>query len=160
MATENMFRLAEVIPEDHIVAELEATEKEDAIRELVAKLVSAKAVPKSKAKAVIEQALEREGLGTTGIGRGIAVPHVKVPFVKTPIGALGRCPGGIDFSSLDGSPTHSVFMFVSPSEAPEKHVQLMSRFVELIRQGDFVSFLKQTEGSASLHDFLVEVDEW
>jgi mannitol/fructose-specific phosphotransferase system IIA component (Ntr-type) len=160
MATDEKLRLSNVIPECNIVASLAATTKEAAIKELVTALAEAGALPKAKVKDLTAAALERERLGSTGIGRGIAVPHVKAAYLKEPVGALGRSEAGIDFASLDGSMTHSVFLFVSPTEPPEKHVGLMSRFVGLIRKADFVNFLEQTEGAKALHDFLREVDEW
>jgi len=160
MVSNVKLRLAEVIAESTIVPALKALKKEAAIKELVSVLAAAGSIPKAKVKEVADCIIEREKLGSTGIGRGIAVPHVKVAFLKEPVAALGKSPEGIDFSSLDGALTHSVFLFVSPKEPPEKHVALMSRFVTLIRKGDFVNFLAQTEGRKALHDFLKEVDEW
>ncbi len=160
MAPDAKLRLAEIVPETNVVPELKATKKETAIKELVAALAAAGCIPKAKAKEVTEAALAREKLGSTGIGRGIAVPHVKVPWIAKPVGALGKADAGIDFASLDAGLTRSVFLFVSPSETPEMHVALMSRFVTLIRKPDFVNFLAQTNGRKELHDFLKEVDEW
>lgn len=153
-------RLSDVIPETNIVPDLKAAKKDAAIKELVAALAANGAIPKTRVKEVAESVLEREKLGSTGIGKGIAVPHVKLPFVKEPIGAMGKSDKGIDFNSLDGGLAYTVFLFISPSDPPEKHVNLMSRFVTLIRKPDFVKFLSQTEGQKPLHDFLKEVDEW
>jgi len=160
MVTIAKLRLAEVVSAKNIVPELKAATKETAIKELVSVLAAGGAVPKAKVKEVTRAVLEREKLGSTGIGRGIAVPHVKLPFVKDPVGAVGKSRAGIDFSSLDGELTHTVFLFVSPTDPAEKHVALMSRFVTLIRKPDFVSFLGQTEGQKPIYDFLKEVDEW
>lgn len=153
-------RLSEVIPETSIVPVLKSTKKDGAIRELVSLLVATGRIPKAKSKEITQAVLEREKLGSTGIGRGIAVPHVKASFLKETVGALGKSEAGIDFSSLDGALARSVFLFISPTEPAEKHVALMSRFVTLIRKPDFVNFLAQTEGQKPLHEFLKEVDEW
>jgi len=160
MATNPKLRLSDVIREANIITALKSARKEAAIKELVAALAASGCIPKAKVKEVAQAVLDREKLGSTGIGRGIAVPHVKVSFVKEAVGALGKSSAGLDFSSLDGAVTHTVFLFVSPVEPPDKHVALMSRFVTLIRKPDFVSFLAQTEGQKPLHDFLKEVDEW
>jgi len=160
MVSSGKLRLAEVIPTANIIPSLKSARKEGAIKELVALLAANGSIPKSKAKDVAQAIADREKLGSTGIGRGIAVPHVKVSFLKEPVGGMGKSEAGIDFSSLDGAMTHTVFLFVSPAEPNDKHVSLMSRFVTLIRKPDFVSFLAQTEGGKALHDFLKEVDEW
>jgi mannitol/fructose-specific phosphotransferase system IIA component (Ntr-type) len=160
MVTNPKLRLSDVVPEGNIVPELKSAKKDAAIKELVNALVAGGSIPKAKAREVTQAILDREKLGSTGIGRGIAVPHVKAPYVKEPVGALGKSPVGIDFASLDGALTHTVFVFVSPMEPGEKHVALMSRFVTLIRKPDFTSFLAQTNGQKALHDFLKEVDEW
>ncbi len=160
MVTEGKLKLADVIAESNIVEQLAAVTREAAIKELVGVLAAGGAIPKARIREVSEAILAREKLGSTGIGRGVAVPHVKVSFLKEPVGALGKSPEGIDFASLDGSITRSVFLFVSPQDPPEKHVALMSRFVTLLRKADFLNFLSQTEGSRALHDFLHEIDEW
>jgi mannitol/fructose-specific phosphotransferase system IIA component (Ntr-type) len=160
MAATARLRLAEVIPQANIVPVLKSSKKDAAMKELVTVLAAAGSIPKAKVKEVTQALVDREKLGSTGIGRGIAVPHVKVAFLKEPVGALGKSPLGLDFSSLDGALTYSVFLFISPSEPAEKHVALMSRFVTLIRKPDFVSFLAQTEGQGPLADFLKEIDEW
>ncbi|MCD6405351.1 MAG: PTS sugar transporter subunit IIA [Planctomycetes bacterium] len=160
MTSNSEIQLAEIIPEEMVIPELKAVKKEAAVRELVAALAAGGAITKSKIKKVTDSILEREKLGSTGIGNSIAVPHTKLPGLKEPVGAFGRSKEGIDFASLDGAATHSIFLFLSPSDFPDKHVALMGRFVTLIRKGDFVSFLRQTEGEKALHDFLVEVDGW
>jgi len=160
MVSTAKLRLADVIPESNIVPALKATKKEAAIRELVNVLASAGAIPKSRVREVTDAVVAREKLGSTGIGRGIAVPHEKMDFIREPVGAFGKTAAGLDFSSLDGAPTFSVFLFLSPAEPPDRHIALMSRFVTLIRKPDFVSFLAQTQGAKALHEFLREVDEW
>jgi len=153
-------RLAEIVDKKAVVPEIQAPDKEGAIRELVDKLAESGGIEKGLAADVTARILEREALGSTGIGNGIAVPHAKLPGISEPAGVLGRAPGGIDFSSLDGAITHTVFLFVSPADHPEQHVALMSRFVTLIRKTDFVNFFRQTEGAEALHDLLEEVDAW
>jgi PTS system nitrogen regulatory IIA component len=160
MASDACVRLAELVPEENIIPELKATGKEAAVKELVRKLAASGVVAGRQVRHVTGAVLERERLGSTGIGNGIAVPHAKFAGIKDAVGAFGRSTKGIDFASLDGAITHSIFLFLSPAEFPDKHIKLMSRFVTLMRKGDFVKFLRQTEGRKALHDFLKEVDEW
>jgi len=160
MRTGEAVRLAEIIPAGQIVPELEAREKEAVIGELVGALGSSGALAEERTGEALEAVLEREKLGSTGIGNGVAVPHAKLSGLEGVVGALGKAPGGIDFDSLDGAPVRSVFLFLSPEETPDAHVTLMSRFVSLIRKPDFLNFLDQTHGREALHDLLAEVDGW
>ena len=160
MASDERVRLAELVPEENIIPELKATGKEGAIRELVKKLSDSGVITARQVKHLTETILERERLGSTGIGNSVAVPHAKLAGLKEAVGVFGRSTKGIDFASLDGAVTHSIFLFLSPADFPDKHIKLMSRFVTLMRKGDFIKFLRQTEGRKALHDFLKEVDEW
>ncbi|MHC4714388.1 MAG: PTS sugar transporter subunit IIA [Planctomycetota bacterium] len=160
MSSETRVSLASVVSEENIIPELAARDKEGAIRELVTALASSGVIKKRAVSKVAAAIIERENLGSTGIGNGIAVPHCKLKGFNEAVGALARVPGGIDFASLDGAPTHTIFLFISPAEHPKKHIALMSRFVALMRSNDFVRFVRQTEGTKALHDFLKEVDGW
>ena len=160
MTSDKKVRLADIVKEENIVAELAAGDKESAIKELVAALVTSGSLTKRAAKGVADSILEREKLGSTGIGNGVAVPHAKIAGKGEPFGAMGRAKGGLDFASLDGARTHTIFLFISPEGAPNKHIALMSRFMTLLRKADFVSFLRQTDGRGKLHDLLAEVDAW
>lgn len=160
MTSDEKVRLADVVKKENIVAELAAVDKESAIRELVGVLVASGSLAEGEAEGVAVAILKREKLGSTGIGNGVAVPHAKIAGIGESVGALGRAKEGLDFASLDGARTHTVFLFVSPQDPPNKHIALMSRFMTLLRKADFVSFLRQTDGRAKLHDLLAEVDAW
>ena len=153
-------RLAAIIPKKCIVLELEATENGDAIAELVAKLVDTGRLPKSQQAAVSKAILAREKLGTTGIGRGIAIPHARLPKVEKLVGALGRSKTGLDFKSLDGEPIHAVFLFVVPAEPADIAYGLMSRMAELVRMDNFARFLQQSETVDALHEVLTDSESW
>ena len=160
MGSDTKVNLAEIVKEENIVPNVEARDKEGVIRELVAKLAACGGFDESRVAEVTEIILEREALGSTGIGNGIAVPHAKLFGIEAAAGVLGRTKDGIYFSSLDGAITHTIFLFVSPADDPNQHVGLMSRFVSLIRKADFVNFFRQTDGAEALHDLLEEVDAW
>jgi len=160
MGSDTKVNLAEIVKEENIIPRIEARDKEGAIRELAEKLAECGGIATSRVTEVTEAIFEREALGSTGIGNGIAVPHAKLSGIKEAAGVLGRAKEGIDFSSLDGAITHTIFLFVSPADDPKQHVALMSRFVSLIRKTDFVNFFRQTDGAEELHDLLKEVDAW
>ena len=80
---------------------------------------------------------ERERLGSTAIGDGIAIPHGKLPNVTKILGIFGRHPAGVDFESLDGNPTHLFFMLVAPEDSTSLHLKALARVSRLLRDGNF-----------------------
>src|ERR1700674_3551431 len=105
-------RIAEFLREDLVFPDLAATEKEGVLGELCAGL--ARAVPGLSPARLTEVLLEREKLGSTGIGEGVAIPHGKLPGIPGLIAAFARKPSGVDFASIDGKPTHSSFFSFPP----------------------------------------------
>ena len=152
-------RLLDFLVAEATAADLEAVEKEEAIRELVGNLVSADRLSKRKAPAVTRAILKREALGSTGIGRGIAVPHTKHSSVKQVIGCLGRSKKGVDFAAIDGEPVYLVFLLVSPSEEPGLHLKALERISVVLRDENFSRFLIRAEDTEELVSLLTEADE-
>ena len=99
-------KLSDFFAPENIVADLAATRKEEAIQEMVRQLCASGALPKAQAAGVEKAILRREELGSTGIGKGVAVPHAKVVGVKGVLGAFGRSRHGVEFNSLDGQPVY------------------------------------------------------
>src|SRR5437763_4778649 len=96
-----MMKLREFINTDAIIANLKATDRDGAIRELVTSLAEHGAMPTSAVDEVVTSLIKREQNGSTGFGKGVAVPHVKHPKVKKMSGTVGRSEAGIDFGGLD-----------------------------------------------------------
>src|SRR5580692_8727458 len=115
-------KLREVIVSDAIVPELAATDRDGAIKELVTALATAGALPESAVDEVVAALIKREQNGSTGFGKGVAVPHVKHAKVKQMAGTIGRSAGGIDFSALDHQPVFSVFVLLSPENESQLHL--------------------------------------
>src|SRR5881392_3698028 len=101
---ENRVKLREFIVNDAIQPQLQATDRDSAIRELVTALAVAGALPETAVDEVVAALVKREQNGSTGFGKGVAVPHVKHPGVKKMSGTIGRSTGGIDFAALDHQP--------------------------------------------------------
>jgi PTS system fructose-specific IIA component/PTS system nitrogen regulatory IIA component len=106
-------------------------DKNSVLRQLVGSLVAAHKVSCEHGETVIAALAEREQLGTTGLGKGIAIPHLRTDAVDECVGAIGVAPEGIDFKSLDGSPTRLVFLVLSPSDRQQEHVAILSRLARL-----------------------------
>jgi len=152
-------KFSELFPKANIVADLEATAKEDVIREMVKQLTVAGALPKAHAGGVEKTILRREELGTTGIGKGIAIPHAKYPGLTGLCGAFARSVKGVEFNSLDGRPVHLVFMLASSPDAVEAHLEALRKITTLIKDDDFCAFLRRAKNLAELADLLKEADE-
>lgn len=152
-------KLSEVVCAKAIVPKLEAQDRDGVIRELVAALNKAGCVSDSDVSEVVKAVIDRENEASTGIGKGVAVPHVKHNAVSDVVAAVGLCGDGIDFSSLDKQPVYSVILLVSPSGNPDKHLQAMEVLFKNLQNDDFRSFLRQAETVKAVTDLVKEADE-
>ncbi len=128
-------RLMDFLIPDAIESDMKSTTKTDAIRELVVMLKKAGAIVNEDSVAKV--VLEREELGTTGIGEGIAVPHGKSDAVDRLVAAFGRSDKGIDFESVDGQPVNLFFLLVAPSNSAGPHLMALARISRLLKNRDF-----------------------
>jgi mannitol/fructose-specific phosphotransferase system IIA component (Ntr-type) len=138
---------------------LKTTDRDGAISELIAALVEAGKLSAGQAKDVTKAVIKRENEASTGMGKGVAVPHVKHPAAKHVIGALGLSAEGIDFSSLDEQPVYSVILLISPMDNPDKHLQAMENVFKHLQKERFRKFLRQCRTPEELQDLLNEADE-
>jgi mannitol/fructose-specific phosphotransferase system IIA component (Ntr-type) len=152
-------KLLDFLVADATVEELQATDKEPVVQELVGKLVEAGKIRKKDAAAVVKAIMDREALGSTGIGRGIAVPHAKHAAVKDPVGCFGRSVRGINFSAIDGEPVFLVFLLVSPPDQPGAHLKALEHISVVLRDENFSRFLRRAKDRADLVSLLAEADE-
>ncbi|MEM9660628.1 MAG: PTS sugar transporter subunit IIA, partial [Planctomycetota bacterium] len=105
-------KFVEFISRDAIRTNLEVDAKEEAIRGMASALLDAGKVPEDQFESIVEAILKREELGSTGIGRGVAVPHTKHPSVNELVGAVAVSEDGVDFDSLDGEKVHLLFLLI------------------------------------------------
>jgi mannitol/fructose-specific phosphotransferase system IIA component (Ntr-type) len=152
-------KLSDFIVKDAIVPELQSNDRDGVIRELVASLAAAKAIAASDVDAVVKAIIDREKHGSTGFGKGVAVPHVKHPAIKKRVGAVGRSTVGVDFAALDQAPVYSVFLLLSPQNNPDGHLQAMENIFRNLQQDNFRRFLRQADSKAKIVDLLDEADQ-
>jgi PTS system fructose-specific IIA component/PTS system nitrogen regulatory IIA component len=119
-----------------------AAVKKQVVQELVAALQAANAFGPENTDDVVSEVLRREQLGTTGIGRHIAIPHSRHAAAKDLIGALGLSPGGLPFDSLDGEPVYVFVLLVSPKDRPGEHLRALEAVVRTMRNEEFVRQLR------------------
>lgn len=152
-------KLADIMVADAVVANLEAATKDEAIAELVDALANAGAVPKSRVGEIVKATLAREEQATTGIGKGVALPHTKMKGVKKPVGTIGRSEQGIDFSALDSKPVYSVILLLSSPDNPDEHLQAMETIFKHVQRDIFRKFLRQSETAEAIVELIHEADE-
>ena len=133
-------------------------DKRTVITTLAESLARAKKITPAQVAEIVEGALLRESVGSTGIGHGIAIPHCRTPLVKEIQCAYGQAEGGLDFDSLDGEPVHSVFLLLTPPDQKENHLGLMKSFASQIRKEHFCEFLHQVKTAQALIDLLAEFE--
>ena len=151
-------KLTEIVATEAIVADLQSTERDDVIAELIDALVQSGAADAEHRDALVAAVLEREHKGSTGFGRGVAVPHVKHSGVKTMTAAVGRSSPGIDFSALDRQPVYSVVLLLSPDTNPEDHLKAMEVIFKSLGNETFRRFLRQATPRDEIVELLHEAD--
>jgi len=142
-----------------IIPELKAKYRDSVIKELVSALNEAGRLGKGRCEEITKVLIERENEASTGMGKGVAVPHVKHPAVKDVVAAVGRSSAGIDFSSLDKQPVYSVILLISPANDPDKHLQAMENIFRHLQKEKFRKFLRQSQTAEQIEDLLREADE-
>ncbi|MGE5294527.1 MAG: PTS sugar transporter subunit IIA [Solirubrobacterales bacterium] len=144
---------------DATVLQLQAKDRDGVITELVTALANAGGIPAESAKDVTKAVVKRENEASTGMGKGVAVPHVKHAAVKKVVAAVGHSEAGVDFASLDEQPVYSVILLISPVDNPDKHLQAMENIFRHLQKERFRKFLRQCRDAAELKDLLKEADE-
>ncbi|MCA6071946.1 MAG: PTS sugar transporter subunit IIA [Endomicrobium sp.] len=144
-------KIMDFLSRDAIVTDLKATDKKSAIIELVDVLKNTKKVKKTEE--VINVVLEREKLGSTGIGQGVAIPHGKTDVLQEQVGVLGISRKGIEFNSLDGEIVHIIFLLVGPVEVTGQHLKALSRISRLFKD----KFLRQAIRDATTTEDVVKI---
>jgi mannitol/fructose-specific phosphotransferase system IIA component (Ntr-type) len=151
-------KLTDIVAEGAVAPKLKADTRDEAIGELIDALISAGAAPASSRDELIDKLLEREEKGSTGFGRGVAVPHVKHASVSKLAAAIGLTDRGIDFASLDKQPVYSIFLLLSPEDTPEEHLQAMEVIFKSLGKDTFRRFLRQADSVDDVVSLLEEAD--
>lgn len=151
-------KFADFISREAIRAELTAEDKEGVIREMVQALLDAGKIERSEFESIIKAILKREELGSTGIGRGVAVPHTKHPSVDRLLGTVAVSHEGVDFNSLDGERVQLLFLLISPPDRPGDHLRALENISRQLRDDTFCRFLKKAKTAAEIEQLLDEAD--
>ncbi len=151
-------KFSDFIVKDAITPELAEHERDGVLKELVTALASAGALPKTAVEEVVSALIKREKNGSTGFGKGVAVPHVKHAKVKKMVGTIGRSVAGIDFAALDHQPVYSVVLLLSPENQPQQHLQAMNIIFTNLQKDTFRKFMRQSATQQAIAELLDEAD--
>jgi PTS system nitrogen regulatory IIA component len=145
--------IVELITPDHVVPNLRATSKKQALQELSRR---AAGITGLHERAVFDILLERERLGTTGVGHGIAIPHGKLPGLDKLYGLFARLDEPVDFDAIDEQPVDLIFLLLAPETAGADHLKALARISRMLRDGKFCEKLRGCTSAEAIHGLLVD----
>lgn len=151
-------KLLDIVVKDAIIPKLKATERDEAISEIVDALVSAGALSPGLRDEFIKSIIKREKRGSTGFGHGVAVPHVKHSAVTEMAVAIAVSQSGVEFNALDRQPVYCIFLLLSPEDKPEDHLDAMEAIFGNLSQETFRRFLRQATKIEDVLTLLEETD--
>lgn len=152
-------KFSDFVAHDAIRSSVQANTKEGVIREMAQALVDAGRITAGELDGIVKAIMKREELGSTGIGRGVAVPHTKHPSVDRLLGTVAVSQEGIDFDSLDGEPVQLFFLLVSPPDRPGDHLRALENISRQLRDDTFCRELKAATTPAEIQQLLEESDK-
>lgn len=151
-------KLADFIATGALVPQLSSNDRDEVINELVDALIEAGIVDESLKKDLIGRILERENKGSTGFGKGVAVPHVKHKKIEKMAATIGVSATGVDFNALDKAPVYSIVLLLSPEDKPDEHLQAMENIFRNLQNDTFRKFLRQATTKKDIEELIVEAD--
>jgi PTS system nitrogen regulatory IIA component len=150
-------KLTEILSEGQVIADLQARGKRPAIEELCQAV--AQTHPELDLKRLMEVLIERERLGSTGIGDGIAIPHGKLANLDELLLSFGRSVSGVDFDSLDGKPAHLFFLVVAPENSAGTHLKALARISRLLKSNVVRRELMEAKDAGGIYRIIEAQDE-
>jgi mannitol/fructose-specific phosphotransferase system IIA component (Ntr-type) len=152
-------RFADFVCFEATVPELRAGDRDGVIAELVSSLDEAGKLGKNRCKEITAEIIRREDEASTGMGKGVAMPHVKHEVVCDVVAVVGQSSAGVGFFALDKQPVYSVILMVSPLDRPDRHLQAMEIVFKHLQQEKFRRFLRMCRSSEQIRELLIEADE-
>lgn len=152
-------KISTYITERQIHIGIKHKRKRDIFKELLALLISAGKLPSEDQKNILNSLVEREKLGSTAIGQGIAIPHARITGIKKPLLVIGTSEQGVEFDSLDGEPVHVIFLILSPKDEAGLHLKMLATISKLLRDTFLITKLKKVDTAKKLRILLREQED-
>jgi PTS system nitrogen regulatory IIA component len=150
-------RLSEIMGEGSVIPDLKAREKRAVLEELAQTIVDQE--PDLDKSALVKVLLDRERLGSTGIGDGVAIPHGKFNGLSQPMVSFGRSRKGLDFESMDGQPAFLFFLLVAPENSTSIHLKALARIAKILKSSSFRKALMEVPTKKELYQTIIQNDE-
>lgn len=150
--------IIDFLNEKAVSVNLGAKDKEGVIRELIGFLVKAGEIDQEDMEKLMKILMDREALGSTGIGQGVAIPHGKSSCVNKLVASLGISAQGVDFESLDGELAHIFFLLVAPEDSAGPHLKALARISRLLKDKFFREALKSVKDEKTLLKIIKDED--
>jgi len=144
--------IAELVTKDHIVLDVDAASKKKAL-EYISDILSREQQDVTAGE-IFDCLIGRERLGSTGVGRGIAIPHCRLKGNQNTLAVLVRLQQGIDYDSIDSKPVDLIFAMVVPEDASEEHLKTLARLAKMFSDAELVEKLRQADNATAIHDIL------
>jgi nitrogen PTS system EIIA component len=152
-------RMSDFVVREAIVPDLKANTKDGVIREMAESLRAAGYFKAAEPEDIVKAILKREALGSTGIGRGVAIPHTKHAAVDRLIGTVASSRQGVPFDSLDGEPVHVFVLLISPQDRPGDHLRALENVSRSLRDDGFVRALRTASSRDAIWGLLDEAEQ-
>jgi nitrogen PTS system EIIA component len=149
----------ELLPENSIIFQLDAHSRDDVLSEILTRVQENGVLEEGSFEEISSKLIEREELGSTGVGNGIAVPHTKHKQFSKPILCIARSSKGVNFGALDGEPVFLFFMLLSPDKNATDHLKALTFISTALRDEFFCKFLKNATSEDEMLDIVNEMDE-
>jgi len=147
-------QLDQIFKVEFINADLSAKNKDEALAELVNTII--KGGIKLNYSSIIEVLKQRESLGSTGIGDGVAIPHGKIAELGDIIVAFGRSREGVSYNSLDGKPVHLFFLLLAPENSAGQHLKILAKISKMLKEADFRKKLIKAKSQSDLYQVIID----
>ena len=149
-------RISQLLNKNSIIANLSASDKKGAIDELAQ---SVSKTTKASEKEIATVLMEREQLGSTGIGGGIAIPHGKLDSVGSIIVGFGLSRKGVEYESLDNKPVHIFFLLLTPENSTGGHLKVLAQISKLLKMDQFKKRILSAKTSDDIYDIIMDQEE-
>jgi nitrogen PTS system EIIA component len=150
-------KLSEILDAGNIIPDLKARDKKKALEELAETIVKSR--PSLDKNSLVKVLQERERLGSTGIGDGVAIPHGKFQGINEPIISFGRSIKGLDFESMDGQPVFLFFLLIAPENSASVHLKALARIAKILKNSSFRKTLMEIPTSQEIYKTIIQNDE-